>query len=808
VIGSTILHYKILEKLGEGGMGVVYKAHDTKLKRDVAIKFLPRRISANGEERERFKIEAQAAAALNHPNIATIHAIEESNDEMFIVMEYIEGQELKDIISQIPPGPPLGRGGTDSPPTLQNADRGGFIPTNTIIHHATQIAGGLQAAHEKGVIHRDIKSSNIMITEKGQIKIMDFGLAKVRGSDQVTKVGTTVGTVAYMSPEQARAEKVDHQSDIWSFGVVLYEMLTGQVPFLGDYDQATLYAIINESPKPVASIRTDVPTELIRIVEKCLAKKADERYQNITELLKDINSLQDNTGSLESLRHLSTSKVKKRLLVYVLFALLFSLLIFVAWHVFNEKNADDVNSSAPEQSLKSIAVIPFTNISNDPETNYLGFALSDQIISSLAYIKELTVRPSSAVRVYQNQSPDPMEVAKRLNVDYLLSGSYLKEDNTIRLNLELVEIHSSELIWHESIEMDYENTFKLQDIVSEKVVTGLKVKFSPEIIIVTHNGTQANPVAYEYFLRALSYPFTLDSLKLAIDLFQKSIDLDSTFAPAYSELGYRYQLLANYDFKERKKLEDAEAAYKKALSLNGSLLNALGHLALLYTETDSAAHAVTLVHKALKINPNSPESHFWLGYIYRYTGLLDEAVREMERAVQLDPTNPRFRSLGLTYIYLQRYDDALAGLDLDRGSPYSLSWKGNLYLRWEKPDLAKQFLEKAIAKEPGGSVGFWSKAMLNFIEGKREEGLRMLKTLETSNVFDGEQFYNYANLYGLYGMKDDCIRLIKKAVDHGFYCYPFMQEDIFLVSLRDNEEFKNVLNYAKSKHEAFKKQIE
>ena len=274
MIGKTILHYKILEKLGEGGMGVVYKAEDTKLKRDVAIKFLPRQITASDEERERFKIEAQAAAALNHPNIATIHAIEEVDDEMFIVMEYIEGRELREIVqSEIP--------------NLQSA-----------IDYANQIASGLQAAHEKDVTHRDIKSANIMITDKGQAKIMDFGLAKVRGGVQLTQVGTTLGTAAYMSPEQAQGMETDHRTDIWAFGVVLYEMLTGKMPFSGDYEQAVTYAILNEEPEPLKSLRNDLPDELQEIVERALEKEPDKRYQSAGELLHELKKLRQPEGSI------------------------------------------------------------------------------------------------------------------------------------------------------------------------------------------------------------------------------------------------------------------------------------------------------------------------------------------------------------------------------------------------------------------------------------------------------------------------------------------------------------------------------
>ncbi|MFQ5641603.1 MAG: serine/threonine-protein kinase, partial [bacterium] len=288
MIGKKIRHYKILEKLGEGGMGVVYKAEDTKLKRDVAIKFLPRQIAASDEERERFKIEAQAAAALNHPNIATIYAIEEHDDEMFIVMEYIEGRELREFIHEIPLGPPLKKGEENQSPPFAKGGQGGFLPIDDVLNYATQIAAGLQAAHEKGITHRDIKSANIMITEKGQVKIMDFGLAKIGGGAQLTKDHSTLGTAAYMSPEQARGEKVDHRTDIWAFGVVLYEMLTGELPFKGDYEQAVIYSILNEEPEPLVQLCPDAPQALRQIVEKALQKELEERYATASDLLHDL----------------------------------------------------------------------------------------------------------------------------------------------------------------------------------------------------------------------------------------------------------------------------------------------------------------------------------------------------------------------------------------------------------------------------------------------------------------------------------------------------------------------------------------
>ncbi|MGE5846050.1 MAG: serine/threonine-protein kinase, partial [Ignavibacteria bacterium] len=273
MLDSTILHYKIIEKLGEGGMGVVYLAEDSRLKRQVAIKFLPHYIAANKEERQRFEIEAQAAASLNHPNISTVYAIEENDDEVFIVMEYIDGEELKDRINPT------------SSPLLQRGNTEG-LEAGEAVNIAIQIAEGLEAAHKKGIIHRDIKSQNIMITKDGKVKIMDFGLAKVNGGSGLTQIGATVGTIAYMSPEQARGIDVDHRTDIWSFGIILYEMITGQPPFKGEYDQAVIYSILNEEPNEIS--KNQYPSWIINIALKCLQKDPSDRYQSFSELLTDL----------------------------------------------------------------------------------------------------------------------------------------------------------------------------------------------------------------------------------------------------------------------------------------------------------------------------------------------------------------------------------------------------------------------------------------------------------------------------------------------------------------------------------------
>jgi len=782
MIGKTILHYKIVEKLGEGGMGVVYKAEDTRLKREVAIKLLPHYISSNNEERKRFEIEAQAAASLNHPNIATIHAIEESGEQQFIVMEYVDGKELKSIVE------------THSRASLQNDDT---------INYAIQIAEGLNAAHKKGIVHRDIKSSNIMVTEDGKIKIMDFGLAKIGKGTQVTKFGSTVGTIAYMSPEQTRGDEIDHRTDIWSFGVVLYEMLTGKLPFKGEYDAAIIYSILNEEVQSPSKVNPNVPAALDKITEKCLKRDKEERYKNVDELINDLKKFKKDLHVKPANTSAWENSGSKKIRLYSIYGISVILLFLAAFFVFKDfKSSSDANANV--NAPKRLAVLPFTNIKNDKENDYLSFALADQVIGSLSYIKNILVRPSSAIRKYVDSNINPSDAGKELKVEFILTGNYLKESDLVRLNLELVDARSNEIIWRNDFDVIFKNTFTLQDIVSEKVVSGLKIRFTDE---EKHLDTPKDALAYEYYLKAVSYPLTNEAHNAAINILQKAIKLDPAYAPAYSELGFRYQMLSGYDLKSRDKIAEAEKSYLKALSINENLLAPIGNLASLYVEIGKTIEAVVLTKRALEINPNNANAHFWLGYIYRYTGLLEESAEEMETALKLDPHNPRFRSIGTTYTYMKRYEEAIKSFELDKDSPLSNSWIGVVYFRTNKIELAKKYLIKSINLDSSGTVGVWSSALIDYINGNKENGLEKIKTLETSNTYDGEQFFNYANLYALFGQKKDCLRTLKKAIDAGFYCYPLFANDIFLKSMRNEPEFKKLLSITKQKSDDFRRKI-
>ncbi len=364
MIGKTISHYKIIEKLGEGGMGVVYRAEDSKLKREVAIKFLPHHIAASQEERSRFEVEAQAAAALNHPNIATIYSIEDDEGELFIVMEYIDG-----------------------PPLLEKI-RGGPLTIDESFRIIEQIAGGLQVAHQKGIVHRDIKSGNIMLTKAGQVKIMDFGLAKVKWSVLVTREGTTVGTAAYMSPEQARGDKVDHRADLWSMGVIFYEMLAGKLPFKGDFEQAIIYSILNEEVQPISGVRQDLPGGTDDVMTKIMSKEIANRYQTAADFLSDVRALR----SGGSTKH-------------------------------------------EEEGEKRVAVLPFENISPDNETDYFAEGLAEELIVSLSRIKNVSVVARTSSMQYKGTKKDIKTIGRELRAGFIMEGSVRRFKDDLRISV-------------------------------------------------------------------------------------------------------------------------------------------------------------------------------------------------------------------------------------------------------------------------------------------------------------------------------------------------------------------------------------
>jgi serine/threonine-protein kinase len=630
VIGQVVSHYKILEKLGEGGMGVVYKATDTRLDRLVALKFLPARVSAASSELERFTQEARAAAALNHATICTVHDIEEANGQHFIVMEFVEGQTLQQ--KEFP------------------------MPTEQVIDVASQVAEGLQAAHKKGIVHRDIKSSNIMLTPEGQVKIMDFGLAKSAAASMVTKTGTTIGTVPFMSPEQARGEKVDHRTDIWSFGVVMYSMIAGRLPFQGEYSDALVYLILNETPPPITSLRDDIPEALAHIVKKCLEKDPEQGDQDMTEVLVDLHRLRGTPIGVGLSWSLARKKIlTPRVAAVVAVALLSTLSLVIGPSLFLGRN--DI--------IDSIAVLPLENLSGDPEQDYLAAGLHEALITDLARLTGFNrVIARTSVKRFQHTTLSATEISRELGVDALLTGSVLRSGDRVQVTAHLIRSLSDEPMWSERFEREFSDVLSLQNEIVGTLARQIQLQLTPEEQTQLQSARTVNPDAYEAYLKGrFEYlKQTPEAFDKAETYFHTALEIEPDFALAYAGLAFVWMMRGDAGFQPPSEtFPRGMALFEKVLELDSTSAEVramIGHLkAGMEWDWSGAEEAY---REAIRINPNLADAHFFLADLLLALGRTEEWEEEVTRGLELDPLNDFTRSFyGWHLNYVGRYDEAI-----------------------------------------------------------------------------------------------------------------------------------------------------
>jgi len=669
MIGKTISHYKILEKLGEGGMGVVYKAEDTKLKRTVALKFLPHDLTRNDEAKERFVLEAQAASALDHPNICNIYEIDETEPapgepggQLFIAMACYEGETLKQKLAEGP------------------------LSVDDAVETAIQVAQGLAKAHEKGIVHRDIKPANIMITNDGVVKILDFGLAKLSGATQLTKTGTTLGTLAYMSPEQAQGVEVDHRTDIWALGIILYEMLSGQHPFKGDYEQAVIYSILSEEPEPLSNL----PAELEQIVQKALQKEPSERYQSSEELLSDLGAFKDGTKPAVTKAKPAIS-VRKRIYLYGGLAA-FLLAVLISFFVFRP-------SKTPLSGKIRLAVLPFDNITQNPEDEYFADGMTDEMISKLSKIAGFGVIARTSVMQYKTAPKTIAEIGQELRVSKILEGSVRKAGNKLRITVQLIDVTTQEPIWSDDYDRELADVFAIQSEVAQQVASALRIELSPaEKRHIEKRGTESLQ-AYNLYLQGYYFhnKLTPQAVNKAIEYFNEAIRLDPEFAKAYAALARAYQSLGTFGYvAPRSTYPKAKQVALRALELDASLAEANVELATIERQFgwDWAA-AETINKRAIELNPDYPRAHQSYALLLTFLGRNDEALSEVKEAQELDPLYLISHvNEGIILYHARRYDEAIEKLNntivLEHNYFFPYFWLGLSY-------LAKGMTEEAIA---------------------------------------------------------------------------------------------------------------
>ncbi len=705
MIGQTISHYKILEKLGEGGMGVVYKAQDLKLDRPVAIKFLSSHLSASEENKTRFVQEAQATAALNHPNILSVYDIDSYDKGMFFVMEYVEGKTLKSHIT----GLKAGEG----------------IPVPQTIDWTIQIAQGLKAAHEKGIIHRDIKPENIMLTKDGHPKIMDFGIAKLKGGTGLTKTGTSLGTLSYMSPEQAQGASADQRSDIWSLGVVFYEMLTSEVPFRGEHEAALMYLIVNEQPPMPSQIDRRVSPQVDAVVMKMLEKDKNIRYQKMDEVVKSLSAVRSELDAVHA------------------------------------------------GKTKSIAVLPFANMSTDQENEYFSDGLTEEIIANLSRLKDMKIIARTTSMQYKGTKKDVKTIGRELGARYIIEGSVRKFQNDLRITAQFIDVEDGTQLWAGTYKGTLADVFDFQEQVSKQIVDALAVKLTPTEQVALTKRSTLNAEAFDYYLRARGflYRLTKGNTNIAIQLFQKAIELDGRFAAAYAGLGEAYAYLYQHWDRRESWLEKAVESSLKAQLYDPTLSEAFAALGVAYFNKKAFEDALTAGRKAIELDPNNHIAYWILGRIYRQMDRDKDSVDLFKKTIELNPDF--YTALGdLRMVYERIGDRTKSELMLHQSKEYFPKY----LLRHPEDARAHMFYATNLAE-------------LNFKEEAKVEAAKALELSPGETVI----LYNAACFYSQLGEKQLAVQTLKDAIATGWQDYEWIKRDPDFDSIRNEPGYAELM---------------
>jgi len=826
--GTKLGRYEIRSKLGEGGMGEVYLAEDTRLHRKVALKILPTELAANKDRMRRFEQEAQAAAALNHPNIAHIYEIGESDGTNFIAMEFVDGKTLREEIHQAK------------------------SELRILLKHLLQVAEGLGKAHASGIVHRDLKPDNIMITRDGHAKILDFGLAKlvetsgpglseIEGGEAPTAVmqqhsvpGLIMGTVGYMSPEQAQAKTVDQRSDIFSFGCILYEATTGRKPFAGDSIVDTLHKIIHEPAPALTDFNPSASPELQRVIRKCLAKEPEKRYQTIRDTANDLEELIEELKGASNIERsvapstsASTSSapgitddmsapstasaihppassaeyivtgIKQHKIVAVIVALMLvggSIGLGLFWRARN---------STAEGTINSIAVMPFQNRSADADTEYLSDGLAESLIYRLSQLPNLKVSPTSSVMRYKGKETDAQKIGNELGVTAVLTGRIVQRGENLTISVELVDVRNNRLMWGEQYERKMSELLATQREIAGEITNKLQLKLSGEgEQKLAKKYTDSNE-AYQLYLKGLFHfaNRTKEDIQKAIGYFQQATRLDPNFALAYVGISQSYSMMPSYSYLSPKEaFPQAKAAAQKALEIDPSSADAHAALATIFAAYDwNWAEAEREFKRAIELNPNVADIHYRYGLIYLIpAGRMDEAIREIKRALELEPLSIAMNAnLAGAYMYARQNDLALAQarktFDLEPNHITARVWLVNVYESLGMYNEAIALSEQSLKNHMSDQYFLLYSGYAYAKTGRRnnaEEAIKKLRELEKIEPVDS---YDFAVLYVGLGDKDKAFVEMEKSFNERGYYVPLLRVDPLMDPLRDDPRFADLI---------------
>ncbi|MFQ5652259.1 MAG: protein kinase [bacterium] len=783
MIGKTISHYEILEKLGSGGMGVVYKAQDTKLERFVALKFLPPHLSQAEEEKKRFIHEAKTASALNHPNIATIYEIDEADGQIFIAMEYIEGKSIEDML--------VGANGRLP------------LPVDDAISHAIQIAEGLQAAHEKGIIHRDIKPANIIITEEGQAKIVDFGLAKLAGRTMLTKEGTTLGTVAYMSPEQTQGAHIDHRTDIWALGVMVYEMLAGDHPFKGDYEQAVMYSIMNENPEFITKVRSEVPTQMEKILEKALEKNPDKRFLTTDEMLMELQTVREKLKSGESKSRPRLLRIgrKQRANLYRTVAV-FAVLIAAAGLYLRQ-------TDHAEAKPVSIAILPMTSITDDSSQEWFTDGMTEALITDLAKIGGLRVVSRSSVMQYKGTTKPTKEIARELRVDYLIDGSVLKVEDQVKISARLIDPQEDQYLWADNYQREFRDVLTLHGEIAQIIAREVQVKLTPEEQTRLASARPVDPETYELYLRGRHHSSkgTADDIKKAVEYYNQALERDPDFGPAYTGLVESYLLQGFGELAPKEAFIKFQAYSQKAMELDDALGSDHHQLAMIKIFSDRDWHgAEKELIRAIELDPSSSSVYDSYCQFLWAMGRTDESVTAGEKAVELDPVSHFVHcDLGWAYYYADEQDQAIKQLRKTTelfGSDCPYHYWLKIRLMIEQADKQRGTyehviadLEKRLETMPEDHVRILSFLGSAYaLSGETDQARKIIRELQQLATKEFVDPCHLAAIHISLGEYDEALRLLEQAYEQGSFLLLYtIKSSPWYDPLRDDPRFQDLL---------------